>query len=392
MINIFTRFPLPARFVFCLLFFQLFISAKVFSQGKFLDGYVISSKGDTLKGFIRYKDWDESPAKIDFTSELNGKVQSFDAREIKEFYISTINLRYKSRKIGIPDIDLDATYNTPPSLIAKDSLTIFLQEVVSSSQASLLEYINDNKVFHYYLEKDEKFTELINYSFYRLIRNNRRLLTYDDYTKQLPELLADSPNFKLEVPDYSQKDLQKYVQKYNESLGEKKYQSGSTVSNFTFDINFNGGLESWKENNLTIKNKITYGFGMRLNLPRNFHNRYVKLNLSLIPGIFTYLIDGTNNIYDIKKITVKTIELGLGSYIGSGKIKPFAGIDVSLPLKSWRTSILGPNVGIGFLQKFNLEISHFVNFYSAFVNTPLINKPRITLNYYLNLNNLFKKK
>ena len=393
MILISTRPACLVRFFFAALFNIFFISTYAFSQGKFLDGYTISFKGDTLKGFIRYEGWDESPAYIDFSSNKANDIQKIGSEEITEFYITPLNARYKSKKISILNISLSEIYTLPPSLQSKDSIVIFLREVTSGPKASLLEYVNSTSANHFYIEKDGILTELIYYHFYRLIREKKYLLTYDNYKKQLPSLLSDVQHADNKIPGYNQKDLRKYVEKYNEFFGgQKNINHSQDEHDFTIDFNFNGGMEGWQEPGVLLKSKLTYGFGIRANLPRRFHNRYFKINLSFIPGVSYKEIYNNYYGYETKKTTLKTLEFGFGTYFGSGNIRPFIGLDFAFPFNTWRSSILGPHVGIGLFRKFNLEISHFANFGTVLSNAPFFNKPRISLNYYLDLNQFFTKK
>jgi len=389
--NIFTRFSFPARLTFCLLFVQLFISTDVFSQGKFLDGYVIFSKGDTLNGFIRYEGWEESPVYIDFATDKNGTIQKLTSEQIKQFSIPSISEKYKSKKIGVLDINLSQTYAIAPSLQTKDSSTVFLREITSGAKATLLEYINSIRASHYFLEKNNTLTELINYPFYRLIGEKKFLLNYDEYKNQLPILLSDSENFKMELPNYDQKDLRQYINQYNESFeGQKHSFKSSPESDFTVDLTMNLGPEGWKEHNMDIGYKISYGLGVRINLPRKFNNRYLRLNLLLMPKVPAEEVYGYN--YG-GKVSLQTLEFGVGSHLGSGKIQPYIGIDYSFPLKtSWRSVLLGPHIGVSYRRQFSIEISHFANVNTLFSEVPFANRPRVSFNYFLNLNNLFRKR
>jgi len=392
MISISTRSTFLSRFLFVVFFAVFIVSTAAFSQGKFLDGYVISSKGDTLKGLIRYEGWDQSPLYIDFRDSQS--IRKLNTKEITEFYIDSLNTRYLSRKIGIVNITLKKLYSIPPTLETKDSLVIFLREVTSGPKATLLEDINASGDFHYYLEKDHKLVELIYYPFYRLANDKKTLLKYDNYKNQLPDILSDAKNFKAKLPYYGNKSLQRYIEKYNKSFNELAYSHSSGQEyDFTVDLIFQTGLESWREPSATFTNKLFYGFGARVNLPRKLHNRYIRMNLSLIPGMANEKIYGGNNTFPDKSLsTLTTWEIGAGSHFGYKKFKALAGMDVSFPIKPWRTVILGPRLGISYLRKFSLEISHFANLYFVFSDIPFFNRPNISLNYYLNLNTLFKKK
>jgi hypothetical protein len=363
---------------------------QVYGQGKFLDGYIISIKGDTLKGQIRYEAWDISPNFIDF-SDKNGVVQKISSEDSKSFFVSQVNETYRSKKIGILNIDLNQFYTVAPSIIAKDSARTFLREIISGSNASLLEFINSAAESHFLLDKDSKLTELINYPFYRTINDKKYLIVYDDYKNQLSNLLSDSKNFKMSIPSYTENSLRKYIKRYNESLGEEEYsikadkfESGSSI-----DFLLSVGIEGWTEPGVNLKNSISYGIGFRVNLARKFNNRYIKINAFLNPRVFTGEV---YNYIPNEKISLKTIEIGTGTYIGTGKIRPFAGLDYGFPLDNWRSTSLSPHFGIGYRRQFNIEISHFANFTSIVSEIPFFNRPRITLNYSLNLNMLFKKK
>lgn len=389
MTNIFTRFLFPARFVLCLLFIQLFISTDAFSQGKFLDGYIISPSGDTLKGLIQYEEWDANPYHINFTNP-EGIVQKIFSSEVKGFFILKTNEIYKSHRIGMLNIDLRESYNVAPSLQAKDSSDYFLKEITFGLHASLLEYKNTDGVPHYFLKKQSKLTELFNYPFYRIVDNKKYLILYDQYKNQLPLLLSDSQSFDIKIPSYDRKNLKTYIEKYNESFGVIKYKKeADEQSDFNVDLNFSAGVEGWNEPGMNLKYKPSYGIGIRFNLSRNFHNRYIKLNYQIIPSV---QIAQVYTNYAEEKIDFKAFEAGIGSYFGSGKIKPFAGIDCSFPTPNWRTAILAPHFGIGFLRQFNLEVSHLIDLYSVVSKNPFFNKPRVSISYYLNLNKLFTRK
>lgn len=376
------------RFIGFSVFLSFWFSVSVLGQGKFLEGYILSPGKDTTRGFIRYEGWDVSPDKIDFARIQQGPFESMTCGQVSEFYIKAINEKYVCKKIGVLNIDLSQTYAIAPSIEAKDSVMVFLKVITSGSRATLFEHLNGQSESHYYLEIPGQLTELINYPFYRTMGNKKYLLTYDQYKKQLVRLLSDS-EMNLSVPMYSEKGLRKYVDAYNESFDGKKIENGvSSESDFEFDINFNAGTEAWKEPGLKLENKATFGVGVRMNLPRRFHNRYFKINFSMIPGasvtkMYNYIPD--------EKINLKTVEFGVGTFVGSGKIRPNIGMDYSYPMDSWRSTIIGPHMGIAYNRKFSLEISHFANFNTLFSDIAFFNRPRISLNYYLNLNSLFRK-
>ena len=374
----------PQSFAFAITFvLLLFIqNENACAQGKFLDGYTITSKGDTIQGSIRYESWDVSPSFIDFVSGKNETVQKLTGAEITEFFIPSIGQRFKRKKIGLLNIDLSQTYELAPSLQPKDSATVFLQEITSGTNASLFEFVNNLGEPHFFLEKNGQTVELINYPFYRITKDKKYLLTYDEYRRQLPALLDDASDFNAPIPTYDRRNLKKYIEKYNAKFGVSSEVFKSDESDFQIDLNVNAGIEGWQEERISISNKMSYSVGLRINLPRKFNNRYFRFNYAMIP---LKSRDGIN-------YTHKTIEFGAGTYFGAKKIRPNIGMDYSFPLNNWRTTLIGPHIGISYNRTFSIEVAHFANFNTLFSEIAFFNKPRISLNYYLNLNKLIKRK
>lgn len=361
-----------------------------FGQGKALDGYIVSAKGDTVRGYIRYDGWGTSPMTVDFAREKNGIAEKVGPDEAAQFYIAPLNERYISKRIGILNIDLSKTYELAPSFEAKDSVTVYLREITSGPKATLLEYMDLSEQPHFFLQKGGKLTELFNYPFYRLTGGKKYLIQYDEYVRQLPVLLADGPD-NGPVRGYSAKELGRYVDRYNGLNAPEKQKTGAAAeSEMEIDAYVMGGIEAWEETDVNLGTTATFGVGLRVNLPRRFHNRYFKILFATIPGVS---VSKVYNYVPDEKTSLNTLEIGAGTYIGSGDFRPNIGFEYSFPMDSWRTAILGPHAGISFWRQFSLEISHFANFSSLVSDeVTFFNRPRISLNYYLNLNKLFKSR
>jgi hypothetical protein len=363
--------------------------SRSFGQGKMLDGYIVSAKGDTVKGFIRYDGWGTSPMTIDFAREKNGEIEKVGPDVAVQFFLAPLHERYVSKRIGILNINLSKTYQIAPSFEAKDSVTVYLREVTSGPKASLMEYLDLTETTHFFVEKDRRLTELLYYSFYREVRGRKYLIQYDEYVRQLPMLLADE-TIDSHVRDYSAKALGQYVDRYN-GLTDKVNQSrhASAESEMQIDAYIMGGMEGWEEEGVSLGTKPTFGAGLRIDLPRRFHNRYFKILFSTIRGV------SESEVYNYTskaKVNLNTLEIGIGTYIGSGNVRPNLGLEYSFPMDGWRSSIFGPHIGVSYKRQLSLEVSHFANFSSVLTNIMFFNRPRISLNYYMNLNKFFKSR
>ncbi|MCE6992427.1 hypothetical protein [Dyadobacter sp. CY323] len=368
-------------FTFLFLLIQLLSSVELSAQGKLVEGYIITNTKDTIRGLVRDEGWMESPALIRFKAANEPEEVEFFTKDIQAFGMETAKSIYKSKRIGLLNISLDQIYKTAPSLQTRDSVGLFLQEIVAGEKATLYEYVNAAEQSHYFVEKNNQLTELYNYPFYKEVDNKKYLLTYDEYKRQLAEMSRDAPKFKTPVPAYQEKHLKQYIEKYNQSFSDISTIYKAEDNGLTYDLDFNAGFENWNGNALNIKNKFTYGVGIRVNLPRRFQNRYLKFNIFLTPNV---LISYDRNYTE--ETFLKTFEVAFGSYMGSSKIRPYLGFHYSGVYQNHREMFLGMQGGISYNRRINLEIGHFANFYSVFSESGFFTAPRISLHYFLDLN------
>jgi hypothetical protein len=73
-----------------LLLIIFLLPAISFAQSNFKPGYVITAKGDTVKGFVDYREWDSNPTSINF-KPANNKIQKFTPADISYFSIDNLD-------------------------------------------------------------------------------------------------------------------------------------------------------------------------------------------------------------------------------------------------------------------------------------------------------------
>ena len=173
------------HFVIAVLFQQ-----QTTAQNNIKPGYVITTSGDTLKGFIVTKNWEYNPVSIEFRNEKSaaGKLYSYnDIKEFKtekEWYISA------PFKVEISP-RLDNTINYDSAYIIKND-TGFLQ-VLQKGEKSLYYYRKKNSEVNLYIEVDGKPELLLYKRFIRLTEFNKIVGQFTDYKKQLEKYLSPCP-------------------------------------------------------------------------------------------------------------------------------------------------------------------------------------------------------
>jgi len=170
---------------FVLLFFLL--PLYTIAQHNYKPGYVVTNKGDTLTGFIDYKEWATNPNSITFKTSLNDeKRQKYDTENMTGFSITGL----ESYRLYTGPITTDAT---DPNHIStgRDSsfkvVTVFLKVLLKGKKITLYAYDNTKRRFY--------ISESSNYAPYELIYriyldeprviDGSRTVVEADYKKQL---------------------------------------------------------------------------------------------------------------------------------------------------------------------------------------------------------------
>jgi hypothetical protein len=99
-----------------------------YCQKNYLAGYIIKTNGDTLHGFIDYRNWNENPNKIIFKKTLTDNLIKYTPIDIKEFRVH--NETYESAIIKVEvSPDKISELQTTDELVFKTDTT-FLQALI----------------------------------------------------------------------------------------------------------------------------------------------------------------------------------------------------------------------------------------------------------------------
>jgi hypothetical protein len=193
------------------------------AQKNFQPGYVVTLKGDTIRGFIDYKEWDFTPSQILFTSVDKSSQKEFMVNDISFFEI-TGNEAYRRSivKISLHPAKLS-------DIGAKDTTwkmdTVFLK-VLYSGKISLFSYEDKIKERFYILEAAREQPEEL------LMREYQKdgptsLVTENIYRDQLKSIMytmrlySDNLYTRIQEAVYEKRDLKKIVQLLNRGNGKE---------------------------------------------------------------------------------------------------------------------------------------------------------------------------
>lgn len=240
------------------------IAATVFAQSNYHEGIVIKNSGDTLRGYIDYREWEQCPTTINFKLRKDDReVQHFDPHVIKEFEINGMETYVTYRgiismdKTSFPDLPLAAD-------TSKKMDTIFLKQVVKGKYLTLF-YQNDKTKTRLFVAENNADPIELKYSQYyedgTELRVNTRYKNQLIYyvTKYAPDnnkLIQEAGHV-----DYEESGIETIVSKINgetkvsKSVANGRFFVGAGVNNIRTEV-FNSGSSV---NATTVSPTATFG-------------------------------------------------------------------------------------------------------------------------------------
>lgn len=302
------------RHSYKVLFIALLLPLFSIAQSNYKPGYVVTSKGDTVRGFIDYRNWDSNPSAISFKSALNDRgKQVFTTGNIKLFSISG----FVTYKKFICSVSMDETNTAHPNTSRDTSYkidTVFLKVLQQGKHLALYSYADQIKTRFYVGEyPDYTPTELI----YRLYYDpgavtDRRGRSVDEntYLKQLFALankynaLDDDLNRHFQSSNYLSPDMLYIVSKIN-GITKTELKKNSEQSKFNFFISAAVNIA----NTTSQGTSYTAGGG--------------------VPSYTSYLPAGSLGINFLPNATTGKVEFRLGVTIAQGRFNTMYQLKVS---------------------------------------------------------------
>jgi hypothetical protein len=195
----------------------LFSSAQV----NFKNGLVVTLKGDTVHGFINYREWNSNPDIITFKNGANSTPQKFTVNEIS--YFSVEDLEAYQKYTG--PISMDAT-NTQHLFTVRDTsskiASVFLKVLQKGKNIALYSYTDALKARFFVSEApDFKISELVYRIYEGQDTKQGSTVNENTYQNQLYALaikynaLDDDLTSTFQKTDYTKDDLLVIVSKIN---------------------------------------------------------------------------------------------------------------------------------------------------------------------------------
>lgn len=205
----------------------LFLSMLLFvttisAQRNYVPAVITNLQGDSLRGFIDYRNWNVAPSEISFKTSLSDdKVQHFGPGDIRAFRIAEPDETNVSRQIRMDVTRQDIQGLTAPvERVFQDTL-VFIRVLVTGTY-NLYVYTDKNARTHYIYEasgKPESATDLEHVVAFVSNSSTGGIYEGKTYQQQLSTLFADFPSVAKRASHvaYRENNLVNLFEEYNHS-------------------------------------------------------------------------------------------------------------------------------------------------------------------------------
>lgn len=282
------------RQTFTLLFFLLAAPFLSLGQVNFKPGLVVTN-GDTLQGYINYREWIKNPEAILFKHALTSQEQqTFTVRNSTYFEITGLEAYH--RYVGPVSMNELKTANLSSSPdIAAVTDTVFLKELVHGPYAALLSYTDAVKTRYFLKDVAGNAVQEMLYTRYFSYEEGQDIKVLTPYRGQLWGLATKyergtaALEGKIKRIKYTESDLRQIVSQINglSAHDHKQLKANNFKTRFLAGIGINRSTlsyqtldDSWDKQGVSVAYSpaLTLGFDIFLN--RNTRRLLVRSNLA----------------------------------------------------------------------------------------------------------------
>ncbi|WP_184541854.1 hypothetical protein [Mucilaginibacter sp. FT3.2] len=249
-------------------FYRLSLAALILplatiAQSNYKPGYVVTTKGDTLRGSIDLKEWSGNPQDISFKSPSG--VKSYTVNDIVFFEVVNAAYRRYNGEISTGETNLQKLSTGVDSAKRKD--VVFLKIEQKGSNVTLYSYTDDVKTRFFIGETNQNTIIELQYRIYFVPDRGTVTRNENIYVSQLYNMAqkynptSEALKRAIENANYNRADMQSIAQKINNIMVDKtNYGSGAAVKWFVgAGVNASSYVLKGNIPILNGSNKTTFG-------------------------------------------------------------------------------------------------------------------------------------
>jgi hypothetical protein len=402
------------RFFFFLMLLVPFFSI---AQSNFRPGYVITNTGDSIPGFINYKERAQNAASFEFKTSVNASTQPYHIDDCKAYGLNGIE-SYERFTVNVSLNKVDIT-NLPFALDTTSVRdTVFLRVIQKGKNLSLFSYTDEIKTRFYVKEPDQAAPIELIFSTY-FINEGGKTANYDKYMRQLNALMvknnvsAGQNQIRLRTLKYSKAPILAIVSQIN----DKKVEKGLKSARLFLGAGLNSSKASYSGktvfNGPGVRTKTSYApmitAGIDLFSNPNIGRIIYRAELSFTPAKSEIYAPNTDPTLEYKTHTFKSYSVSITPQViwnlyNSNPLKFFIGAGAAINVASYKDNVLttktkfteaprveidkielngfylAPQVSAGIVLKKKIEVFGNYQFNSAITDYSAFNVCMVRLN------------
>lgn len=285
------------------------------AQNNYTPGYVVTLKGDTIKGYIDYREWHNTPRNISFkTAPTEENSKKYTVNDINCFKINDLEtyIKYTGPVTTDPTSPFKIE-NVRDTSFRTD--TVFLKVIESGKRLTLYSYTDEIKTRYFLSDNTNSYPRELIFRTYFDSNSNTGIGTISEntYQKQLSaealkyNELNDALITYMSKTDYTADDISKIVRKINHTVNSKNgnkakgYQffagAGLQITNTLPD----GGSQV-NENGTSVYTSVLPLISGGINVFTNPNIRALMLRAELLVAGGKYEYYDVRNIYQVSFI------------------------------------------------------------------------------------------
>lgn len=202
------------------------------SHGVKKKGAITDDAGNTITGWINYRNWDKNPKTIElYQDSLSGSATTYHVSSIRSVNIFGLD-HYQKAIIAKDARPVALSELLPPETDSFITDTVLLRTIVEGSRFTLFELVDFKS--HYFIQQAGG--ELTELKYRRSLKEGNEILTERQYIIQLKVLLSNLQSSsallqKIDNASYSEKGLKKIITEMNTLNGsDVLYTAGQASS------------------------------------------------------------------------------------------------------------------------------------------------------------------
>ena len=206
-----------------------------YAQSNYKPGYVVTAKGDSLKGSIDLREWENNPHNVYFKSQTG--VKNYTAKEIRAFGTSNVTYDQYMGLISTDETNVSRLSTGRDTSYKQD--TTFLKVIQKGANVTLYSYVDNLKPRYFIAENQNGRPYELVYRIYHTPDRGVETHSENVFVSQLYELAlkynpaSDELRLNIEKSQYNGPELKKITEKINKMTADTRdYGTGSAIEFF----------------------------------------------------------------------------------------------------------------------------------------------------------------